>query len=169
MTPIYLFGLHLSNPDNQVLTMKRIPTGSPAAILSSLFIMLLLSFVAHGEELVDATADYDTNNVFARILRGDLPADIVFESEYALAFHDIRPRFKVHVLVIPKGQYTNILQFNQNASSDEKLGLLDAISQTARIMGVDESGFRLVSNTGQDAGQTVPHLHIHLMGGEHLQ
>ena len=149
--------------------MKRIPIGSPVAVLFSILIMLLLSFVAHGEELVDATADYDTNNAFARILRGDLPADIVFESEYALAFHDIRPRARVHVLVIPKGQYTNILQFNQNASSDEKLGLLDAISQTARIMGVDESGFRLVSNTGQDGGQTVPHLHVHLMGGEHVR
>ncbi|MCG6911333.1 MAG: histidine triad nucleotide-binding protein [Deltaproteobacteria bacterium] len=130
--------------------------------------MLLLSCLAHAEERVDAAADYDTNNVFARILRGELPADIVFESEYALAFHDISPKARVHVLVIPKGPYTNILQFNQNASSEEKLGLLDAISQTARIMGVDESGFRLVSNTGRDGGQTVPHLHFHLIGGEHL-
>ena len=149
--------------------MKGVPTGSPVAILFSLFIMLLLSCLAHGEELVDASADYDTNNVFARILRGELPADIVFESEYALAFHDIRPKARVHVLVIPKGPYTNILQFNQIASSEEKLGLLDAISQTARIMGVDESGFRLVSNTGHDGGQTVPHLHFHLIGGEHLR
>jgi len=148
--------------------MKRTPTGSHVAILFSLLIMLLPSFVAHGEELVDATADYDTNNVFARILRGELPADIVYESDYALAFHDISPKARVHVLVIPKGPYTNILQFNQNASSEEKLGLLDAISQTARVMGVDESGFRLVSNTGRDGGQTVPHLHFHLMGGEHL-
>ena len=148
--------------------MKRIPTGSPVAILLSLIVMLL-SVAAHGEELVDASADYDTNNVFARILRGELPADIVFESEYALAFHDISPKARVHVLVIPKGPYTNILQFNQNASSEEKLGLLDAISQTARIMGVDESGFRLVSNTGRDGGQTVPHLHFHLIGGEHLR
>jgi len=149
--------------------MKRIPTGSPVAILFSLFIMLLFSFAAHGEELVDASADYDTNNVFARILRGELPADIVFENEYALAFHDIKPKARVHVLIIPKGPYTNILQFNQDASADEKLGLLDAISQTARIMGVDESGFRLVINTGHDGGQTVPHLHVHLIGGEHLQ
>jgi diadenosine tetraphosphate (Ap4A) HIT family hydrolase len=148
--------------------MKGVPTGSPVAILFSLLIMLLLSCLAHAEERVDAAADYDTNNVFARILRGELPADIVFESEYALAFHDISPKARVHVLVIPKGPYTNILQFNQNASSEEKLGLLDAISQTARIMGVDESGFRLVSNTGRDGGQTVPHLHFHLIGGEHL-
>lgn len=149
--------------------MKRIPTGSPIANLSSLLIMLLFSIAAHGEELVDATADYDASNVFSRILRGELPADIVFESEYALAFHDIHPKAKVHVLIIPKGAYTNVLQFNANASDAEKLGLLDAISQTARIMGVDESGFRLVSNTGQDGGQTVPHFHVHLMGGEHVQ
>ena len=149
--------------------MKGVPTGSPVAILFSLLIMLLLSCLAHAEERVDTAADYDTNNVFARILLGELPADIVFESEYALAFHDISPKARVHVLVIPKGPYTNILQFNQNASSEEKLGLLDAISQTARIMGVDESGFRLVSNTGRDGGQTVPHLHFHLIGGEHLR
>lgn len=131
--------------------------------------MLMLSFSTYGEELVDATADYDTNNVFARILRGELPAEIVFESEYALSFHDISPRAKVHVLIIPKGRFTNIMRFNANASSDEKLGLLDAIAKTAEIMGVDESGFRLVSNTGRDAGQTVPHFHVHLMGGEHVQ
>ena len=149
--------------------MKRIPTGSPIANLSSLLIMLLFSIAAHGEELVDATADYDASNVFSRILRGELPADIVFESEYALAFHDINPRAKIHVLIIPRGQFTNIIQFNANASDAEKLGLLDAISQTAKVMGVDESGFRLVSNTGHDGGQTVPHFHVHLIGGEHLQ
>ena len=146
--------------------MKRIPTGFPIAILSSLVIVLMFSFSAQGEELVDATADYDTNNVFARILRGELPADVVYESEYALAFHDISPRAKVHVLVIPKGPYTNILQFNQKASDAEKLGFLDALSKTARVMGVDASGFKLVSNTGRDGGQTVAHFHVHLMAGE---
>lgn len=116
--------------------MKCIPTGFPIAILSSLLFMLMLSFSTYGEELVDATADYDTNNVFARILRGDLPAKIVFESKYALAFHDINPRAKVHVLIIPKGQYTNILQFNKNASDEIKLGFLDAIDKTAKNVGV---------------------------------
>lgn len=143
--------------------------GHAVISLFCLFALLMCCLAAYGEELVDATADYDTNNVFARILRGELPAKIVYESEYALAFHDIRPRAKVHVLVIPKGQFTNIMQFNANASDAEKLGFLDAISQTARIMGVDESGFRLVSNTGQDGGQTVPHLHVHVLGGEHVQ
>lgn len=78
------------------------------------------------------------------------------------------PKAKVHVLIIPKGQYTNVLQFNKNASDEEKLGLLDAIDKTAKIMGVDESGFKLVSNTGHDGGQTVPHFHVHLLGGEHV-
>ena len=148
---------------------KRNPTGSSTEILCCLLFMLMLSFSTYGEELVDATADYDTNNVFARILRGELPAEIVYESKFALAFHDISPKTKVHVLIIPKGPFTNILQFNQNASDEEKLGFLDAISQTAEIMGVDESGFRLISNTGHDGGQTVPHLHVHLMGGEHVR
>ena len=148
---------------------KRNPTGSSTEILCCLLFMLMLSFSTYGEELVDATADYDTNNVFARILRGELPAEIVYESKFALAFHDISPKTKVHVLIIPKGPFTNILQFNQNASDEEKLGFLDAISQTAEIMGVDESGFRLISNTGRDGGQTVPHLHVHLMGGEHVR
>ena len=118
------------------------------------------------ETLVDATAAYDPGNPFARILRGEVAADIVFENEHALAFRDIRPQAKVHVLIVPKGAYTNILQFNATASPAEKLALLDAISETARIMRVDESGFRIASNTGRDAGQTVPHLHIHLLGGE---
>src|SRR5665811_2125023 len=124
------------------------PKGQPVVILLCMLAVLLFSFAAYGEELVDATADYDPSNVFARILRDELPADIVFESEYALAFHDIHPKAKVHVLIIPKGAYTNVLQFNANASDDEKLGFLDAINQTAKIMGVDESGFRLISNTG---------------------
>jgi histidine triad (HIT) family protein len=120
------------------------------------------------EETVDATADYDPGNIFARILRGEAPAEIVFENEHALAFHDIAPQRAVHVLIIPKGPYTNILSFNESASDPEKLGLLDAISATARIMGVDESGFQLVSNTGRGGNQTVPHLHFHLKGGESL-
>lgn len=148
---------------------KRISKGFHREILCCILILLMLSFTAHADDLVDATADYDPGNAFARILRDELPADVVFENDYALAFHDIRPRAKVHVLVIPKGPFTNVLEFNQNASDAEKLGFLDAISKTARIMGVDESGFRLISNTGRDAGQTVAHFHIHLMGGEHVQ
>jgi len=141
----------------------------PSVMILSLYAVLMFSFSAIAEELVDATAAYDTNNVFARILRGELPAKIVFENEYALAFHDIRPRANVHILIIPKGQFTNMMQFNAHANDMERLGFLDAISQTAKIMGVDESGFRLISNTGRDGGQTVAHLHVHLLGGEHVQ
>ena len=127
---------------------------------------MALSVSAWAEERVDATAEYDPDNAFARILRGELSAEVVYESQHSLAFHDIAPRAKVHVLVIPKGAYTNILTFNAEASPEEKLDLLNAIGQTARIMGVEESGFRLVSNAGQHGGQTVPHLHVHLLGGE---
>ena len=83
-----------------------------------------------------------------------------------MAFHDISPQAAVHVLIIPKGSFTNILQFNASASDAEKLGFLDALSKTARVMGVDASGFKLVSNTGHEGGQTVAHFHVHLMAGE---
>lgn len=141
----------------------------PGFAIAILCCFLSLGFPAIGEELVNATADYDPDNVFARIIRGDLPADIVYENEYALAFHDISPKVKVHILVVPKGPYTNILTFNTNASDAEKLGFLDAISQTATIMGLAESGFRLISNTGEHGHQTVPHLHFHVLGGEPVE
>jgi len=121
---------------------------------------------AESERLVDATADYDPNNIFARILRGEAPANIVFENEHALAFHDIAPRNPVHILVIPKGPYTNFMRFEADATDAEKLGFLNAISRSAILMGVNDSGFRLVCNTGHDGGQTVPHMHFHLRGGE---
>ena len=107
-----------------------------------------------------------SDTIFGKIIRGEIPSDFLYQDEHCIAINDVNPQAPVHVLVIPKGEYTNILQFDQNASDDEKLGFLDAISQTAEIMGVDESGFRLVSNTGRDGGQTVAHLHVHLMGGE---
>lgn len=128
--------------------------------------ILLSAFPAQAHDFVDAKAEYDPQNIFAKILRGEAPAEIVFENEYAVAFHDIAPRNKVHVLIIPRGPYTNFMRFNADASDEEKLGLLDAISQTALIMGVNETGFRLLSNTGEDGKQTVPHLHVHLRGGE---
>ena len=118
------------------------------------------------EKTVDATAPYDPNNVFARILRKELPADIVYEDEYALAFWDIRPRAKVHIIVIPKGPYNNIIRFTEKASPEEQLGLLNAFRVVAGKMGVKESGFRLLTNTGHNGGQTVPHLHFHILGGE---
>jgi len=138
----------------------------------TLFLMCLAIIIptpalwAQSEQLVDATADYDSNNIFARILRGEAPADIVFENNYALAFHDIAPRDPVHILVIPKGPYSNFMRFEADATDAEKLGFLKAISQAAILTGVNDSGFRLVCNTGHDGGQTVPHMHFHLRGGE---
>jgi histidine triad (HIT) family protein len=133
------------------------------------FLLATFNCLAASEEApVDSNADYDPNNIFAHILQGDLPADVVFENEYAMAFHDIRPKARVHVLVIPKGPYANINRFNEHASDEERLGFLDALSRTAEILGVDASGFRLIANTGPDGGQTVAHMHFHLLGGEYV-
>ena len=118
------------------------------------------------EKTVDATAPYDTNNVFAKILRGDAPANVVYEDEYALAFHTIDPKVKVHILVIPKGPYTNFMRFTEQATAEEQVGLLNAIRKVSELMGVSSSGFRLNTNTGHHGGQTVPHLHFHVLGGE---
>lgn len=122
---------------------------------------------SHDHEVtVDATAPYDDNNVFAKILRKELPAKVVYEDEFALAFHTIAPKVKKHILVIPKGPYTNFMNFTQNATIEEQVGLLKAINKVAAQMGVSESGFRLNTNTGNHGGQTVPHLHFHILGGE---
>ena len=121
---------------------------------------------AHHEKTVDATAPYDRNNVFAKILRGEAPANIVYEDEYALAFHTIDPKVNVHILVIPKGPYTNFMRFAEQASAQEQIGLINAIRKVSELMGVSDNGFRLNTNTGHHGGQTVPHLHFHVLGGE---
>jgi histidine triad (HIT) family protein len=113
---------------------------------------------------------YDNNNIFAKILRGEIPCDKVFENEYALAFNDISPQAKVHVLVIPKGAYTDVDDFSKNASKDEIASLMQAVAEVCKItkVSLDEggSGFRLIANTGPDGSQEVPHFHYHVMGGE---
>jgi diadenosine tetraphosphate (Ap4A) HIT family hydrolase len=106
--------------------------------------------------------------LFARILCGDLPAKVVFENDYVLAFHDIHPRASVHILVIPKGAYRSMAEFSGKATDKEALALIRAFAKVSEIMGVKESGFRLISNAGHDANQTVPHLHFHLVGGKSL-
>ena len=115
---------------------------------------------------------YDQNNIFAKILRGEIPCDKVYESDYALAFKDINPQAKVHVLVIPKGAYANMDDFSQNASSEEITGLIRALGEVAKIVGVSEytsgKGYRYIGNNGSDGGQEVPHLHFHIVGGEPL-
>lgn len=111
---------------------------------------------------------YDRNNVFARILRGELPCNKVYEDAHVLAFHDIRPQSPTHVLVIPKGEYVSFDDFAEKASAEEIAALVRAVGQIAREQGVAESGYRILANTGAAANQEVPHLHLHLFGGRDL-
>ena len=117
---------------------------------------------------IDATKPYDDSNIFARILRGELPCKKVFEDEFALAFHDINPLAPLHILVIPKGAYVSWDDFSANASADEITGFVRAVGKVARDAGAVEQGYRLLANVGRRAGQEVPHLHVHIFGGEPL-
>ncbi len=111
---------------------------------------------------------YDPNNVFARILRGELPAKTVYEDEYALAFHDINPQAPIHVLVIPKGAYVSLADFAAHASDAEIAGFWRAVGRVARKLGLEESGYRILANHGANAHQEVPHFHVHIFGGRPL-
>ena len=111
---------------------------------------------------------YDPNNVFAKILRGELPCNKVSETEHSLAFHDIGPLSKHHVLVIPKGSYVSLDDFSARASEAEIADLIRLLGEVARMLGVDASGYRVLTNHGRDARQEVPHLHFHVCGGEDL-
>ena len=111
---------------------------------------------------------YDPSNVFARILRGEIPCRKVYENAHALAFHDINPLMPVHVLVIPKGRYITFDELAQSGSAAELAGFVRAIGEAARLSGVTESGYRLIANNGEDAHQEVPHLHVHLFGGKRI-
>ena len=111
---------------------------------------------------------YDPNNVFARILRGEIPSKKVYEDADTLAFHDIHPQAKVHVLVIPKGAYVSMEDFSQRASEREIAALFRAVGKVARDLGLAESGYRILANHGPDSHQEVPHLHIHIFAGQPL-
>lgn len=111
---------------------------------------------------------YDRNNIFAKILRGEIPCKKVYEDEFALAFHDIAPHAPVHVLVIPKGEYVSFADFSANAPDALIAGYIRAVGKVARDLGLVEPGFRLLSNHGGDGEQTVPHFHVHLFGGRRL-
>ena len=111
---------------------------------------------------------YDTGNIFARILRGELPCDKVFEDEHVLAFRDINPQARVHILVIPKGAYVSLDDFTAQASDAEIAALTRAVGQIARDQGLVGPGYRAVVNNGADANQEVPHLHFHIFGGQPL-
>ena len=116
----------------------------------------------------DATQPYDDGNIFARILRGEIPSKTVYEDEHALAFHDINPLAPVHVLVIPKGPYVSWDDFSERASDAEIAGFVRAVGKVARDESLVGSGYRLLANVGADSGQEVPHLHVHIFGGRPL-
>ncbi len=111
---------------------------------------------------------YDHDNVFARILRGEIPCRKVYDSAHALAFHDINPWAPVHVLVIPKGAYVSVADFSAHASDAEIAGFWRAVGATAQGLGVEPSGYRILANHGEDAHQEVPHFHVHIFGGRKL-
>ena len=111
---------------------------------------------------------YDPQNVFARILRGEIPCRKVYEDEWSLAFHDINPLAPVHVLVIPRGPYVSMADFTAKASDEELVGFFRAVGKIARDLGLEEGGYRMLSNTGAAAHQEVPHLHVHLFAGAPL-
>jgi len=114
---------------------------------------------------IDATRPYDDTNIFARILRGELPCNKVYEDDHVLAFRDIRPLAPVHVLVIPKGAYVSWDDFSERAGADEIAAFVRAVGRIARDQGLVVPGYRLLANVGVDGGQEVPHLHVHLFGG----
>ena len=111
--------------------------------------------------------DYDDQNIFAKILRGEIPNKTVFENDHALAFHDLYPQAPVHVLVIPKGPYMSLDHFARDASSEEQAGFFAAIAKVCDITGV-EAGFRAIANAREDGVQEVPHFHMHIIGGAPL-
>ena len=117
---------------------------------------------------IDPTQPYDDNNIFARILRGELPCKKVYEDEHVLAFHDINPLTPTHILVIPKGNYVSWDDFSENASDGEIAAFVRAAGRIARDEGLVEPGYRLLANVGVDSGQEVPHLHLHIFGGRSL-
>jgi diadenosine tetraphosphate (Ap4A) HIT family hydrolase len=109
---------------------------------------------------------YDPNNVFAKVLRGEIPCAKIYEDEHVLAFKDIRPQAKVHALVIPKAAYVSAQDFGEKASPEEIAAMHRAIAKIARELGIAESGYRLIANSGAHGHQEVPHYHVHILGGQ---
>jgi len=117
---------------------------------------------------IDATLPYDDGNIFARILRGELPCKKVYEDDHVLAFHDINPLAPLHILVIPKGPYVSWDDFSAKASDTEISAFVRGVGKVARDNGLVEPGYRLLANTGRNGGQEVPHLHVHIFAGKRL-
>jgi diadenosine tetraphosphate (Ap4A) HIT family hydrolase len=117
---------------------------------------------------IDPTQPYDRDNIFAKILRGEIPCKKVYEDEWSFAFHDIAPQAPVHILVVPKGEWVSWDDFSARAEPEEIAGFVRAVGHVAREHGLVEPGYRLLANVGVDSGQEVPHLHVHLFGGKPL-
>jgi histidine triad (HIT) family protein len=117
---------------------------------------------------VSGLPPYDDNNIFARILRGEIPSNKVYEDQWALAFHDINPLAPTHVLVIPQGRYVSLADFSASASADEIAGFIRAVGKVAKDLGLEAQGYRLLANMGEQSGQEVPHFHVHLFAGRPL-
>tara|TARA_B100000073_G_scaffold346753_1_gene358987 strand:+ start:1652 stop:2026 length:375 start_codon:yes stop_codon:yes gene_type:complete len=111
---------------------------------------------------------YKNENIFSKILSGEIPNNTIYENEYVLAFEDINPQSPVHALLIPKGKYTSMTDFSENASDKEIVAFIRAISQITKIKGINDTGYRIISNSGPDSSQEVPHLHFHIVGGRKL-
>jgi histidine triad (HIT) family protein len=117
---------------------------------------------------IDATLPYDPDNIFAKILRDEIPSKRVYEDEFAIAFHDINPQAPTHILVIPRGAYVSWDDFSANAPDEEIAGFVRAVGKVARDAGMVEQGYRLLANIGLQSGQEVPHLHVHIFAGRPL-
>ncbi|MEM6834247.1 MAG: histidine triad nucleotide-binding protein [Pseudomonadota bacterium] len=117
---------------------------------------------------VPARSDYDDQNIFAKILRGEIPSKTVYEDEHALAFHDINPQAPLHILVIPKGPYVSFADFSEHAPAELVVGFIRAAGKVAKDAGLEDDGYRLLANAGHNAHQEVPHLHVHIFAGKPL-
>ena len=111
---------------------------------------------------------YNDSNIFAKILRGEIPCNKIYEDDFILSFHDINPQKKIHAIVIPKGDYIDLDDFNSKASSNEIVELTKAISYVSNLLGGSKLGYRVLSNIGEDGGQEIPHLHFHIFCGEKI-
>ena len=117
---------------------------------------------------VSGLGPYDDTNVFAKILRGEIPSRRIYEDEWAVAFHDIAPQAAIHVLVIPRTPYVSLADFATKAPPEEVAGFFRAVAVVAKQLGLEEPGYRVLANTGPHAGQEVPHFHVHIFGGHPL-
>jgi histidine triad (HIT) family protein len=117
---------------------------------------------------VSGLGSYDDGNVFAKILRGEIPSRRIFEDEWAIAFHDIAPQAATHVLVIPRGAYVSLADFAAEAPPEAVAGFFRAVAAVAKQLGLEEPGYRILANMGRHAGQEVPHFHVHIFGGHPL-